>query len=111
MPSVDDEPLTAEHPEIPAEHALQGFDGVCAYASNPEASRSLLEETLGFSPAASSSGRRGATAGALRLPRGAREPGIQGAGTVHHVAWASPAEEHEAWRERVIAAGHAGDAR
>jgi hypothetical protein len=24
---------------------------------------------------------------------------------VHHVAWASPSEEHESWRERVAAAG------
>ena len=31
--------------------------------------------------------------------------GCQGAGTVHHVAWASHDAEHEAWRERVIAAG------
>ncbi len=31
--------MIAEHPEIPAELALQGFDGVCAYASDPDASR------------------------------------------------------------------------
>ncbi|HEY6780135.1 MAG TPA: VOC family protein, partial [Thermoleophilaceae bacterium] len=30
---------------------------------------------------------------------------VQGAGTVHHVAWNSAAEDHEAWRERVLAAG------
>jgi glyoxalase family protein len=30
---------------------------------------------------------------------------VQGAGTVHHVAWASLDEEHEPWRERVLAAG------
>ncbi len=28
-----------------------------------------------------------------------------GAGTVHHVAWGSPIEEHEAWRDVVRAAG------
>src|SRR5207237_8075004 len=33
------------------------------------------------------------------------EPGIPGAGTVHHVAWASPPEQHEAWQERVAASG------
>ena len=27
-----DEPLTAEHPEVPAEHALRGFAGVRAFA-------------------------------------------------------------------------------
>jgi glyoxalase family protein len=31
--------------------------------------------------------------------------GLQAAGTVHHVAWASPPEEHEPWRDRVLAAG------
>ena len=45
-----DEPLIAEHPEVPAELALQGFDGAIAYSSNPEASRLLLEEALGFEP-------------------------------------------------------------
>ncbi len=30
---------------------------------------------------------------------------MQGAGTVHHVAWASSVEEHEAWRDRVAQAG------
>ena len=29
----------------------------------------------------------------------------RGAGTVHHVAWASPMDEHEAWRQRVAEAG------
>jgi len=32
-------------------------------------------------------------------------PGVGGAGTVHHVAWASPMDEHEAWRTRVQEAG------
>ena len=31
--------------------------------------------------------------------------GIQGAGTVHHVAWASPIDEHERWRERAMDGG------
>ena len=35
-----DTPLTAEHPEIPAEHALQGFEGVRAYSAHEEGSRS-----------------------------------------------------------------------
>ena len=32
-----DEPLIAEHPEVPAEHALRGFDGVRAYAAGRRA--------------------------------------------------------------------------
>ena len=45
---VGDEPLVAKHPEIPEEHALQGFDGVRAYAIDPERTHALLEETLAF---------------------------------------------------------------
>ena len=40
------------------------------------------------------------------------ERGLQGAGTVHHVAWASQTEDHEAWQQRVARgrrAAHAGD--
>ena len=33
------------------------------------------------------------------------ERGIPGAGTVHHVAWASTIDEHEAWREKAIEGG------
>ncbi len=44
-----DKPLIAEHPEIPSELALQGFHAVRAYAADPERSRELLEDTLGFS--------------------------------------------------------------
>jgi glyoxalase family protein len=101
-----DEPLIADHPEIPAELALQGFDGVRAYSAQPERSRGLLEETLGFVPQNGGWEMRGDRRGSLYAydPPPA-ESGVQGAGTVHHVAWASPAEDHEAWRERVVAAG------
>src|SRR2546421_1423209 len=43
-----DEPLIAEHPEVPAELALQGFDGVRAFSADPESSRDFLEQTLEF---------------------------------------------------------------
>ena len=43
-----DEPLTAEHPEIPADHRIQGFDRVRAYTRDPEASRQFLEGALEF---------------------------------------------------------------
>ena len=33
------------------------------------------------------------------------ERGYGGAGTVHHVAWASTMEEHESWQHAVAAAG------
>ena len=71
--AVDDEPLVAEHPEVPAEHALQGFDAVRAYAVAPDASRALLEETLGFASTGENAWEaRGAVPRrALRVRRGA----------------------------------------
>src|SRR5256885_9831421 len=47
---TDDPPLIAEHPEVPAEFALQGFDGVRAFSADPERSRDFLEQTLEFDP-------------------------------------------------------------
>src|SRR4051812_20335941 len=47
VPTESDEPLTADHPEIPAEHALRGFDGVRAYSATPDAGAPLLERVLG----------------------------------------------------------------
>jgi glyoxalase family protein len=103
---VDDEPLTAEHPEIPAEYALQGFDGARAYSGNPEASRSLFEEALEFEPRDDGWEARGESRGGLYAydPPPA-ERGLQAAGTVHHIAWASAIDEHTAWREKVISGG------
>jgi glyoxalase family protein len=105
--TVPDAPLLAEHPEIPAEHALQGFDGVRAFSTSPDSSRSLLEDALGFAPRGDDLWEvRGADRGGLYAydPPPA-ERGLGGAGTVHHVAWSSTMDDHEAWREHVAAAG------
>jgi glyoxalase family protein len=103
--AVDDEPLIAEHPEIPREHALQGFDGVRAFSSDPARSEGLLSE-LGFAGGEGEWEARGSRRGGLYVyDEPPEQRGLQGAGTVHHVAWASTMEEHEAWRERVLAGG------
>jgi glyoxalase family protein len=101
-----DDPLIANHPEVPRELALQGFDGVRAYSSNPERSRPLLEDALAFEPSGKEWESRGERRGSFyAYDEPPAERGIQGAGTVHHVAWASHDEDHERWRERVLAAG------
>jgi glyoxalase family protein len=103
---VDDQPLIADHPEVPAEMALQGFDFARAYSADPERSLEALEETLGFGPRDGGWEARGARRGGLYAydePPG--ESGRQGAGSVHHIAWASLPDDHEAWRERVAEAG------
>ena len=104
---TDDEPLIADHPEIPGELALQGFESVRAYARDSGQSRPLLEETLGFEPKGDDEWEaRGERRGGLyAYDEAPEEPGIGGAGTVHHVAWASTIDDHEAWRQRVAEAG------
>jgi glyoxalase family protein len=102
---VPDEPLIAEHPEVPAPHALQGFHGVRAYAFDPDRSRRMLEEGLGFEPSGDGWEARAESRGGLYAYDPAPGRGLQGAGSVHHVAWASSDEEHEGWRERVKATG------
>jgi glyoxalase family protein len=103
---TDDAPLIAEHPEIPAELALQGFDSVRAFTSRPETSREFLEQGVGFKPAEGDIFEvRGEERGSLYVYDETSDRGIGGAGTVHHVAWASPLGEHEAWRQRVVEAG------
>jgi len=108
----DDEPLVAGHPEVPREFALQGFDGVRAFSSDPERSRKLFEATLGFEPLVDEDGadrtweirgeRRG---GWFAFDPAPEERGVGGAGTVHHVAFSSTMGEHEAWQRRVAEAG------
>ncbi len=102
-----DSPLIAEHPEIPAALALQGFAGARAYSTDRDRSRSLLEDVLGFSgtgPGQFES--RGERRGSFYVYDDAPDArGMSGAGTVHHVAWSSTLEDHAGWRERVAAAG------
>jgi glyoxalase family protein len=101
-----DEPLIAEHPDIPAELALQGFDGVRAYADEAP-SKSFLEETLSFEPKAGAEWEaRGERRGSwYAYDEPPAEPGIQGGGSVHHVAWACSLEEHDEWQKRVAQSG------
>ncbi|MEA2193823.1 MAG: glyoxalase family protein [Solirubrobacteraceae bacterium] len=118
-----DEPLVAEHPEIPAALALRGFEGVRAYSMRPGDSATVLERLMGAV-------RRGGEAGAgdgdgdgdgeesatfeLRGERRggwiAWDPapvprGRQSAGTVHHIAWATTDADMPTWIDTVTAAG------
>jgi glyoxalase family protein len=101
-------PLQATHAEVPHEHAVTGVEGARAYVGRAiDADASLLTETLGFSTAE--------TPGAYTLDGPSRSfswtydhteaQGIQGAGTVHHIAWHSADADHVPWQQRVGAAG------
>jgi glyoxalase family protein len=100
-------PLRAEHPDVPAEHAILGVEGARAgIARGLDADRELLTGTLGFTEVSE---------GEYRLDGDERhfhwgydettERGIPGAGTVHHIAWHSRDEDHVAWQQRAAAAG------
>jgi glyoxalase family protein len=102
---VSDKPLSAEHPEVPKELALQGFHAVCAYTAAPDASSRLLE-ALELEQVEEGWEARGENRGGLYVyDDPPEERSLQGAGSVHHVAWASTMEDHEAWREKAISAG------
>jgi glyoxalase family protein len=104
--TTDDEPLIADHPEIPGEFALQGFDGVRAYSADPQRSRELLEKALGFTPSTEGWEVRGDQRGSFYVyDSPPHDRGLQGGGSVHHVAFASSVDDHPAWRERVIEGG------
>ncbi len=100
-------PLRAAHPEVPADHAIVGVEGARAYiARGRDADRALLTDTLGFTELED---------GRYRLDGDTRhfhwtydetgDGGIQGAGTVHHIAWHSRDEDHVTWQQRVAGAG------
>jgi glyoxalase family protein len=101
-------PLTASHPEVPAAHAITGVEGARAYAGGQiDADATLLTETLGF--------EADDTPGTYTLQGPTRSfdwaydttdaRGIQGAGTVHHIAWHSADADHVPWQQRVAEAG------
>jgi glyoxalase family protein len=103
--SASDEPLIADHPEVPADLALQGFDFARAYSPDPDRSAGLLE-ALEFDRVDGGWEARGESrGGSWHYDEPPAENGLEGAGTVHHIAWASTMDDHLRWRELAIAAG------
>jgi glyoxalase family protein len=101
-----DPPLRAAAEDIPAEHALLGFAGVHAFSAQSEATAKVLTDLLGFK----ADGER------FRHPSPGRQATydidpppstspIQGAGSVHHVAWASADDDHGDWHTTLVGAG------
>lgn len=112
--ATDDTPLPAVHPEIPAEHALRGFEGVRAYSHRPEESARLLRELMGAAVLTgdpeSLDGERFELRGQIRggwiaFDQAPAERGRQSAGIVHHVAWGTYDEDLQAWIAKVSDAG------
>ncbi len=86
---VPDAPLIAPADDIPAEHALQGFHGVRAYAAAPEHSATLLQR-LGFARDGETWTVAGSDRqGLITYETPPAERAIQSAGTIHHIAWSA----------------------
>ena len=100
----DDHPLIASHPEIGDDVAIRGFAGVRAQTSDPGRSRPMLSGPLGFDD-----GEPMEVAGPERHSfyeySTTTRAGVQGAGSVHHIAWAAEPADHVAWHRRLRDAG------
>jgi glyoxalase family protein len=106
--SSADQPLVAVHPDIPADLAVQGFEGVRAYSYNPENSVYLLKELMGAQEITVGETTawelRGDTRGGwIAFDPAPPELGRQGAGSVHHIAWATRDADLQNWIDYVTA--------
>jgi len=104
-----DDPLPVVTPrtsDIPAEHAIRGFDGVTLCEVGFESTAQVLEK-MGFAQAGQENNRirfiSPATAAGNRidiLVHAQRVHGHMGAGTVHHIAFRAPSDSAQReWRE------------
>ena len=101
-----DEPLVAAAADVDGHAAIRGIHAVRAYSADPARSSPVAVDVLGMDP--NGVGRwlvRGERRHGLVIYDDApAEPGIMGAGTMHHVAFVIRDGESDAWRERVAAA-------
>jgi len=102
--TTSDDPRTGHtHPEVPAEHALRGFHGVTIAVLDAPRTQALLTGPMGYRFVATTGGRTrfappaggpGTFVDLLvdpALPRG-----LNGAGTVHHLAFRTPTDATQA---------------
>jgi glyoxalase family protein len=102
----DDQPLRAVHPAVPEDLALVGLQGARAYSPHAPAEEAFLTGLLGFTHLAGDEYRLDGEGRRFHwtYDQPAGDP-VPGAGTVHHIAWATRDEEQHAWRSRIVAAG------
>ena len=105
---VPDRPLPAVAPDVPAEHALHRLRRRARVrVAAGKRSAPLLERARVLASSGTAAGRsRGDLRGGwIRYEPPPAERGMPGAGTTHHVAWAMPLGDEEAWRARAVQAG------
>jgi len=95
---------------VPEEHAIRGFHSVTLHPTQPDATAEVLA-TLGYELVAETDDRRryaagGDRAAVLDLRTDGGQDGVQGVGTVHHVAFRTADDGTQAaWRERAADLG------
>jgi glyoxalase family protein len=100
--------LRAHHPDIPAEYALAGFDGVRAWTGAPDVTAQVLERLMGATARADGSWelRGGSRSGWIDVSAHPAGDWVrQGAGVVHHVAFATNHDDEPEWNRLIGAAG------
>ncbi len=114
VPEEPDDRAPWTTPEIAAEHAVRGFHGVTLTLADGAATARLLTEVFGYEPVGRGDGnvQRYASPHAAHARyvdialRPNAPPALQGAGRVHHIAFAVEDDAAQAaFRERLIAAG------
>lgn len=95
------------HSEVPPEFAIGGFHGVRAYSAAPEVTAQVLGQILDFEDLGDGvwSVRGESRSGLYILDPAAEERQVPGAGTVHHIAWATRLEDQDEWQAHVSGAG------
>ena len=98
---------------VPPEHAIRGFHGVTLSEQGPAPTAALLTDGMGFTEENADEYRTRYRAGGgsfasvvdiLKTPDEAR--GVNGAGTVHHVAFRAPDDDHQkAWQTEIMKRG------
>ncbi|PSP97506.1 ring-cleaving dioxygenase [Halobacteriales archaeon QS_5_70_17] len=94
--------------EVPEASAIRGFHGVTLLSGDVEATARVLE-TMGYEQRGEEGDRtryRAPGDRAAVVDLAGADRGVQGAGTVHHVAFrTADGESQQAWRERLTDAG------
>jgi glyoxalase family protein len=99
-----DPSLIADHLEIPAAMALQGFEGVRAYSADPEGSYRVLEDLLGAARTGDRFELRGEQRGGwIAFDPAPSDRGNQSAGVIHHVAFGIHDDHVKPWLQELVA--------
>ena len=102
----EDEPLVADAPVVDEQVAIRGLHAVRAYSADPARSAPVFGEVLGMKR---EGGGRWLASGPRRhglvvYDAAPAEPGIMGAGAVHHLAFIIRDGEQDAWRSHLATA-------